>query len=148
MKDSNGEDKFQGAVNYLTGSSGVNGAVIADREGLLIACSPTVMPEGELYAALGLQITTVIDNDISRLIDPGCGYVSIKTDKKWLIVGAILNVYLVVLADRKVDDLLNVRIQRALEMITGHIKDKYPAEVYSTEPVALEKGNTMEATHV
>lgn len=148
MKDSKEENRFQAAVNYLSGYSGVIGAVVADDEGLVITCSPPAMEEGEMYAALGLEITRVIDSDISRLIEPGCGFISIKTDTRWMTIGATLNVYLVVLADRKADDLLNVRIQRALDMITKHIKEKYPAEVYSTRPVALEKRNAMEATYV
>jgi predicted regulator of Ras-like GTPase activity (Roadblock/LC7/MglB family) len=148
LKDSNEESRFQAAVNYLVGYNGVIGAVIGDNEGLTVACSPQVLPEGDLYSVTGLEIMKTMDKNISRLMDPGCGYVSIKTGQRWLTVATARDLYLVVLADRKADDLLNVRIQRTLEMITNHIKENYPAEIFSTRPAALKRENTMEATHV
>jgi hypothetical protein len=43
---------------------------------------------------------------------------------------------------------LNVRIQRTLEMITNHIKEKYPVEVYSINPETIKKEEAMEASNV
>lgn len=148
MKGINKDCRLQAAVDYLTEYSGVMGAVIADREGLVVACSPRGLKNDELYAALGPEIFRASDGMIGRLIDPGCKYVSIKTDKRWLTVAAIMNFHLVVLAGEKADDLLNVRIQRTLEMIANHIKEKYPAEVETGLPGAIKKENTMEASHV
>ena len=148
MKDMNEDSRFQAAVDYLSGYSGVIGAVVADGEGLEVACSPRAMKDGELFAASGIEIFNIIDKSVFRIMEPGCGYISIKTGSRWLTIAAALNLFLVVLADRKADDLLNVRIQRALDMITTNLKEKYPAEVYSTEPAAVTDENKMEATHV
>ena len=148
MRGLNKDCKLQAAVNYVAEYSGVMGAVIADREGLVIVCSPPALENGELYAALGLDIIGNADSSIGRLIDPGCRYVSVKTRDRWLTVAATLNFFLVVLADKKSDDLLNVRIQRTLDMIANHVKDKYPAEVYSDMPGEVKKEITMEASHV
>ncbi len=135
-------------MDYLIEYSGVMGAVIADREGLVIACSRPGLRKAELYAALGPEIFRTSDSIIGKLVDPGCKYVSIKTRDRWLTVASVKNLHLIVLADQKADDLLNVRIQRTLDMIGNHLKDKYPAEVYTGMPGAIEKENTMEASHV
>jgi predicted regulator of Ras-like GTPase activity (Roadblock/LC7/MglB family) len=148
LKGLNNDCRLQEAVDYLAEYSGVIGTVIADREGLTVACSPPALRHEDIYAALGPEIFKEANSRIARLIDPGCRYVSIKTADRWLTVAGTLDFYLVVLADKKADDLLNVRIQRTLEMIANHIKEKYPAEVYSGVPGVIKKENTMEASHV
>ncbi|UCE66997.1 MAG: roadblock/LC7 domain-containing protein [Candidatus Zixiibacteriota bacterium] len=148
MKGLKEDCRLQTAVDYLTDYTGVIGAVIADHEGLVIACSPPSLLHGETYAALGPEIFNIADRIIEKIINPGCRYVSLKTDDRWLTIAATMNFHLVVLADQKADDLLNVRIQRTLEMITNHIKEKYPAEVYTVRPEAIKKEEAMEASHV
>lgn len=148
MKAQNKDCRLQAAVDYLSEYSGVMGSVIADREGLVVAFSPPGLMQGEMYAALGPEIFRTSNCMIGRLIVPGCKYVSIKTDDRWLTVASTLDFHLVVLADKKADDLLNVRIQRTLDMISNHIKEKYPAEVYAGMPGEIKKENTMEASHV
>lgn len=148
MKGINEDCRLQTAVDYLTGYTGVIGAVIADHEGLVVACSPPSLMHGERFAALGPEIFDITDRIIEKVIKPGCRHVSLKTEDRWLTVAATLNFRLVVLADKKADDLLNVRIQRALEMIANHIKEKYPVEVYSSRPEAIKKEEAMEASHV
>jgi len=148
LRGLNKDCKLQAAVNYVAEYSGVMGAVIADREGLVIVCSPPGLKNGELYAALGLDIIRNADGSVGKLIDPGSRHVSVKTKDRWFTVAATLNFLLIVLADKKADDLLNVRIQRTLDMIANHVKDKYPAEVYSDMPGEVKKEITMEASHV
>jgi predicted regulator of Ras-like GTPase activity (Roadblock/LC7/MglB family) len=148
LKGLNKDCRLQAAVDYLIEYTGVVGTVIADREGLVVACSPPGLKSGELYAALGPEIFRTSDCVIGKLIDPGCRYVSIKTHDRWLTVAFTLDFHLVVLADKRADDLLNVRIQRTLDMIANYIKEKYPAEVYSGMPGEIKKEDTMEASHV
>ncbi len=148
MKNQNENSRLQAAVDYLAEYSGVNGAVVADHEGLIVACSPPSLLKGEFYAALGPEIFKVIDNNIGKLIDPGCRFMSIKTEEKWLTVASILNFFLIVLADKKADDLLNVRVQRTLDMVANHINEKYPAEVYIDRRASVINENSMEASHV
>jgi len=148
LKGSNEVCRLQTAVDYLTDYTGVIGAVMADYEGLVVVCSPPSLLNAELYAALGPEIFSAADRNIGKIINPGCRYVSLKTDDRWLTVAATLGFHLVVLADEKADDLLNVRIQRTLEMTANYLKEKYPAEVYSVRPEPIKKENTMEASHV
>lgn len=140
--------RFQAAVEYLTEYNGVLGAVVADKEGLTVACNPPGLKDGETLSAIGPQIFSTADRIIEKFMKPGCKYLTLKTDDRWLTVAAALDLNLIVVADRKVDDLLSVRIQRALEMIVNHIKEKYPVEIISGGSYAIKKKETMEASNV
>lgn len=148
MKATNQIDKFQVSVDYLTEYAGVKGAVIADHEGLVVATSPGDGIDAELYAAIGLNLVEIMDKNLARLIDPGCEFLSVKTGKDWITVARTSVFYLIVVADRKADDLINVRISRSLDMISSHMKDKYPALLIFDEPVKQESVKSVEATHV
>ena len=148
MKGLKESSKFASAVEYLTDYTGVVGAVIADAEGLAVASSPAGLVDGDLYAALGPEIFNTADRIIEKMAQPGCKYIALKTDERWLTVAAAMGFLLIVLADKKADDLLNVRIQRALEMIANHAKEKYPAEVYSAGSKLIKKEEAMEASNV
>ena len=76
----------------------------------------------------------IIDRNLTKLIDPGCEFLSVKTDKDWITIAQTSVLYLIVVADRKADDLLSVRISRSLGMISSHVKDKYPALLFFDKP--------------
>lgn len=148
MKETNQTDKFQVSVDYLTEYAGVKGAVVTDREGLVVATSPRDGVDGELYAAIGLNLIEVLDRNLDRLINPGCEFLSAKTGKEWITIARTSIFYLIVVADRKADDLLSVRISRSLEMISLHMKDKYPALQFFDESAEQKSEMSVEATHV
>lgn len=147
MKATNQINKFQVSVDYLTEYSGVKGAVIIDREGLVVAASPRDGVDAELYGAIGLNLAEIVDRNLAKLIDPGCEFLSVKTGKDWITVARTSIFYLIVLADRKADDLINVRIARSLDMISSHMKEKYPA-LLSLGSVERKSVKSVEATHV
>jgi predicted regulator of Ras-like GTPase activity (Roadblock/LC7/MglB family) len=140
------QDKFQMAVNYLTEYSGVRGAVIADPEGLVISRSGGEKFNAELYCALAREIASSMNKLLPELITPGIEYMAIKTSQDWLTVARSESFLLVVAAERNADELLNVRIGRALEMISSNLKNKYRA-VYSHGSSGIKTKN-MEAAHV
>ena len=141
-------DRFQVSVDYLTEYSGVKGAIISDFEGLVVAASPPEGIDAEYCAAFGLNIVEILNKNLTALINPGCEFLSVKTDKDWIIIARTSGLYMIVMADRKADDLLSVRISRSLDMISSHMKDKYPALLFLDEPAKQESVNRMEATHV
>jgi len=141
-------DKFRAAVEYLTDYAGVRGAIIIDSEGLVIIQSPGKGFEGELWAAKGLEMVYQLGKNLRGLTEPGCELLSFKTAGDWITIAKSSVFFLVVLADRKADDLLNVRISRAVEMIAAHIKDKYPAILSESEPAARKAEIKMEASNV
>jgi predicted regulator of Ras-like GTPase activity (Roadblock/LC7/MglB family) len=140
------QDKFQMAVNYLTEYAGVRGAVIADNEGLVVARSGGEKFNAELYCALAKEIASSLNKILPELIKPGIEYLAIKTSQDWLTVARSESFLLVVAAERNADELLNVRIGRAVEMISSHLKNKYRA-VFSDASSGIKKKN-MEVAHV
>jgi predicted regulator of Ras-like GTPase activity (Roadblock/LC7/MglB family) len=148
LKTSKQGNKFQASVEYLIDYAGVRGTVITDDEGLVITQSPASGFDGELCAATGLELISVMDKNIKKIAEPGCEYLSIKTGSDWITVAKSTVFYVIVLADRKADDLLSVRISRALEMIASHIKDKYPAILLEQKPAARRHEKKMEASNV
>lgn len=140
-------NKFQIAVDYLTEYSGVHAAVVLDDEGLVISNSPTDDIRNESLAAIGLEIIREINNKINRLIEPDCNLISLKTNKNWLIIAKTPPYYLIVIADKKTDNLLNVRIQKSIEIISDHIKNQYANLNYQNKQLSHPK-NKMEALYV
>ncbi|HBC47985.1 MAG TPA: hypothetical protein DEO84_09540 [candidate division Zixibacteria bacterium] len=140
------QDKFQMAVKYLSEYAGVKGAVIADSEGLVIAQIGTEGFDAETFCALALELSSSLDAILPRLFQPGVEYLAIKTRQDWLTVARSAPFLLIVSAERTADELLTVRIGRALEMISSHLKNKYP-QVITAGSNGI-KAKNMEAIHV
>ncbi len=139
------ENKFQAAVDYLAEYTGVKGAAIADSEGLVVARSGQGEFDAELHCAIALEIVTTLDSTLAKLMDPGIEHLSLKTAGNWLTVARSKPFCLVIAADKKATDLLNIRIGRALDMISS-LKNKYP-QAFSAGPSGV-KAKNMEAVHV
>ena len=147
MKAENQNNRFQVAVDYLSEYSGVNIALIFDKEGLVVAQNSPSAIDGEDMEAIGLEFLKVNNEYAQKLVGPGCEAISLKTDKDWVVLADAGEFYLFVLAERRVDDLLSVRVQRSVEMITNYVDKKYPelnSNLKPKSPVAKK----VEATHV
>ncbi len=148
MKTAKQQNKFQTAVEYVTEYAGVKGALISDSEGLTIIKSPDDGFDGDFCAAMGLELVNIVDKNLRGLAEPGCEFLSVKTGEDWITVAKSSIFYLIVVAERKADDLLSVRISRALEMITTYMKEKYPALLLSGELAGRKIEKKMEAYNV
>jgi predicted regulator of Ras-like GTPase activity (Roadblock/LC7/MglB family) len=140
-------DRFQVSVDYLTEYSGVKGALISDSEGLVISRSGSKGFNAELYAATVLTLVKSLDQQLVKLVKPGTEYLTIKTRHDWITIAHSSSFYLIVAADRQADDLLNIRISRSMEMISTHLKNKYPALLLGKVGIAKAAKN-MEEVHV
>jgi predicted regulator of Ras-like GTPase activity (Roadblock/LC7/MglB family) len=145
-KNTKNADKLQVALDYLSEYSGVRGAVIADNEGLVISKSGHDEFNAELYAALSLSLSSLLAKELVKLSGSNVEFLSIKTSQDWVTIARASHCTLVVAADRRTDDLLGVRISRALEMIATHLKTKYPVLQQATGP--KERVIIMEEIHV
>ncbi|MEE9554884.1 MAG: roadblock/LC7 domain-containing protein [candidate division Zixibacteria bacterium] len=142
------QNKFQTAVEYLTDYSGVKCALIADSDGLIIISSPAADFDGELCAAVGLDLVDLLDKNLRGIAESGCEFLTVKTGADWITIAKTSIFYLIVIAERKADDLLGVRISRALEMISSYMKEKYPAVLLSSEPAARKIEKKTEVYNV
>jgi predicted regulator of Ras-like GTPase activity (Roadblock/LC7/MglB family) len=141
-------DKFQVSLDYLTEYTGVRSAVICDHEGLVVSRSPQDDGHDELYAAAGLELIRIVDEGLARMVNPGCDILSLKTGEDWVIVARASIFYLIVRANRNVDDLLSVRVSRSLEMISSYMDAKYQALLGDEGQLNRKTVKSTEATYV
>lgn len=119
------ENGFLNAVNYIGENGTVLMAAVVDQEGLLLSSYQRAMFESEDVAPLVLPI--IEQNKISlhkmQLTVPE------KTDmtfeNKRLIIASEKYYNLVVISERTMDDVLNIRINQALEMIRIYTAERY-----------------------
>jgi predicted regulator of Ras-like GTPase activity (Roadblock/LC7/MglB family) len=135
-------DRFQGAVEYLTEYPGVRKALIGDHEGLVIAESGSKTFDCEAYLAHAVALIDIMEKKLDRLAEPKIEHLSLRTANDWLTIAKTANLFLVVVADTRTNDLLNVRISRSLEMISSHFKSRY------TALLARQLSKNMEAVNV
>ncbi len=142
------QNKFQAAVEYLNDHAGVKAALITDSEGLVIFGNTGDQFDSDLCAAVGLDLIALLDKNFRGIIEPGCDFLSVKTSSDWITVAKSSIFYLIVIADRKADDLLSVRIAKALEMISSYLKEKYPAVLLSSDPATRKTDKKVEVYNV
>jgi len=128
-KSKSEKDKFKMAVEYLTEYSGVRGAVIADVEGVVIARSGQASFDADTFAAYSIAMRTALEGPLGKIANPNPEHLSIKTGNDWITIAQSSEAFLIVAADRRADDLLSVRISRALEMISSYFKERYPLTI-------------------
>jgi len=142
------KDKFQVAVDYLTEYSGVKGAIIADNEGIIIARSGPAEFDAETFAAFALAVKASIEEPLKEIARPDVEQLTVKTAQDWITIARLSPIILIVAAERHVDDLLSVRITRSLEMISTHMKAKYPAILSRDKAAAVRSKKKSEGVHV
>jgi predicted regulator of Ras-like GTPase activity (Roadblock/LC7/MglB family) len=144
LKAENQNDRFQVAVDYLSEYSGVKIALVLDKEGLVVAQNSPSAIDGEDIAAVGLELLNATNKYAEKLAGPRCEMISLKTTDDWVIIADSGEFYLLILAERRVDDLLSVRVQRSVEMITNYVDKKYP-ELKTSETAKAPVAKKVEA---
>ncbi|UCC43058.1 MAG: hypothetical protein JSU65_07855 [Candidatus Zixiibacteriota bacterium] len=116
---------FERAVRYIGEHGSVDVACVADHEGLLLASfrRGQVVPEDWAPMADLLLENNALVLEKSGLARPQ--KVDLLLDDKRVIVAREDSIRLIVVAERQSDDLLNIRINQAIEMISKYIAEKY-----------------------
>ncbi|RKX29480.1 MAG: hypothetical protein DRP47_01705 [Candidatus Zixiibacteriota bacterium] len=126
--DYSGANGFEKATEYIGENGSVKMAAVVDNEGLLLGSFVRGGIDAEDWSPMALLFT----DENNRLLNrTGLGQserVSLTTGDARIIVAREKVFSLMVVADRQHDEVLNVRIEQALEMIR-----KYTAERYSNK---------------
>ncbi len=120
------EINFDDALAYIGEQKGVEKAYLVDEEGLVLARFESGGSwDDELWAAWGLvlveknrELSTRVDQSDFRALE-------LSTSSGKVYVQKILDFYLVALVEPQADELLNIRLVRATEMIKRHWQEKY-----------------------
>jgi predicted regulator of Ras-like GTPase activity (Roadblock/LC7/MglB family) len=120
---------FGRAVSYICEHVSVNLAVVVDNEGLLLAGSKRGQIDLEEWAPLALLLVDGSQQVLQRGQMNGLEKVDLMLKEKRLIVARPEGCYLMVVAERHDDDLLNIRINQALEMIGRFATERYGSKM-------------------
>jgi predicted regulator of Ras-like GTPase activity (Roadblock/LC7/MglB family) len=120
---------FARAVSYIGEHVSVNLAVVVDDEGLLLAGSKRGPIDLEAWAPLALLLVDGSRQVLQRGQMNGLEKVDLILREKRLIVARQEGCYLMVVAERHDDDLLNIRINQALEMIGRFVTERYGSKM-------------------
>lgn len=119
------EPSFDDAVSYVGEYSGVRLCWIVDSEGLPLAVWQRQQYTGDadFWAPVSVEMMEFHKRRLSTGGDP-ChpDRVEICTDRGRLVVEAVRDLWLGVLTEPDTDELINVRITRAREMIDRHLQ--------------------------
>lgn len=130
VKSEKKESRFQEALDYLVAYRGVVSAALIDRDGLLVEYKGSKSAEADALAPLSMLLLQNINVVLNRLGENEAAGVVIKTAESWLTIQTAGSLILVVVAGVETDDLLRVRIGRAVEMVKTHIQEKYSLQAY------------------
>jgi len=119
------ENKFQKTLDYVAEYSGVRGAAVFDREGLVVCKTGDKEFKAEVYAPLALLILQQASNVLGRLQEHPAQTLVIKTKNSWITIERIESLVLIVKAGSDTDELLKVRIGQSIDMIKSNLKDNY-----------------------
>jgi predicted regulator of Ras-like GTPase activity (Roadblock/LC7/MglB family) len=120
------ENKFQSALEYLLEYQGVKGAIIFDKEGLVVGhlCRDDVDPE--LFSPMALLMLEQTSSILSRLNESPAHFMILKNNESWITIERINDLVLVVRAGNDTNELLKVRIGQAVDMVRSYVKENYP----------------------
>lgn len=116
-------------LGYIKDYSGVEACLLVDQEGLILAYHGEPHLEPEIFAPLAGLLESSCLKVLARIREKEIKRIETYTSHLRLTVQQVYPFRLLVLADRRTDDLLNIRIQRVVEQIGKSIREKYPQEL-------------------
>ncbi len=123
-----GENKLENILRYLREYAGVKAAVLLDHEGLVIA-EDSCDFDPETVASFGRCLQEVNDQMVHKMGQKTAERIGIHTPDLWICLNQIGDLTLLVLSDRRTDELLSVRISQSTGMIRKFLRERYQASV-------------------
>ncbi len=116
---------FDGILHYLREYAGVRAALLVDPEGLVVACDSSPDLDAERMASYSRHLKESNDA-VLRVMGEGISEkIAIYTQDIWICFHQIEEFTLVVLSERRTDELLSVRITQSITMIEKFLAEKY-----------------------
>jgi predicted regulator of Ras-like GTPase activity (Roadblock/LC7/MglB family) len=116
---------FERAVKYVGEHSAVYLAVVVDREGLLTGS----FCRGDIVAEDWAPLSLVFLESNQRLLDRNelgqVDRIDLRLENKRAVMACCGEYMIMVVADRQSDDVLNIRIAQAVEIVSRYVNDRY-----------------------
>ena len=119
------ENGFQNAINYIGENGSVYMAALVDFEGLLLAGFKRGNYEPEDIAPFALPLASRNADTYKRLNLTIPEKTDLMFEDKRMIIASEQHYTLIVISERTMDDVLNIRINQGLEMIRMYTAERY-----------------------
>lgn len=117
---------FGAAVAHIAAYSTVRLALLVDHEGLSVARAGRPRADADLWSPVTNLIFDAIRRELRRTPDTAVSRIELTQSDQRLVMVYVSPFYLTVLFDSTTDELVNVRIAQAVEMIKRYAEHKYP----------------------
>jgi hypothetical protein len=117
---------FGAAVAHVASYSTVELALLVDEEGLSVARASRGGADSDLWAPVVNLVYEAICGEMVRTGDAGVRRFELTLTDHRLVVERVAPFYLAVLFDHATDELVNVRIAQAVDMVRKYAEYKYP----------------------
>lgn len=118
------------ALDYVMEYSGVEGVILLDQEGMVVSKRINSCWDDEKIAPLALLLRKINSQELGKIDTSPIERMELLSQKLWVSLNNIGDFTLVSLAHRSTDELLNIRILKAVEMIRKYLDEKY-ARIFS-----------------
>ena len=125
----NGFDK---ATKYIGEDASVRLAAVIDNEGLLLSNFTRGELIAEDIAPYSLLISAVCTENLDRITTGAPERMDFMLKEFRIVLAVEKNCSFMVIAERRSDDLLNIRINQAIEMIRKYMSERYSQKLYPT----------------
>ncbi|MCK4404355.1 MAG: roadblock/LC7 domain-containing protein [candidate division Zixibacteria bacterium] len=124
-----GKGSLESVLHYLREYAGVKAAILVDQEGLVVANDSLPDFDTEKVASLVRSLKETNDQILHQMGEKASERIGIHTSDLWVCLNQIENFTLVVVSDRRTDELLSVRILQATGMIEKILVEKYQQNI-------------------
>ena len=116
---------LEAALDYVVEYSGVEGIILLDQEGMVISKRINADWDDEKIAPVALLLREINSKELGKIDTSPIERMELLSQKLWVSLNNIGDFTLVSLAHRSTDELLNIRILKAVEMIRKYLDEKY-----------------------
>ena len=117
---------FNSAVEHIAAYSTVRLARLVDHEGLAVARAGRPHADSDLWSPITNLLFDAIRRELRRTPDTVVNRFELTQTDQRIVMVHVAPFYLTVLFDSTTDELVNVRIAQATEMIKRYAEHKYP----------------------
>jgi predicted regulator of Ras-like GTPase activity (Roadblock/LC7/MglB family) len=123
------EGNLENPLHYLREYAGVKAAILVDKDGLVVEKDSSSDFEPEKIASLARYLKQSNDMILHKMGGRTSERIGIYTPDMWICLNQIEHLTLVVLSDRRTDELLSVRISQSTGMIKKILAQRYQKNV-------------------
>lgn len=119
------ELSFEAALDYIKEYSGVEGVILVDKEGLVVSKRVNPGCQEEKIAPVALLLRKINSDQLQKIDGSLFERMEFLSERLWISLNNVGDFTLLSLAHRSTDELLRIRILKAVSMVEKCLNKKY-----------------------